>query len=107
MKMSAKDAVPLGNFSICLSSFIRYFLNSTRPHPLKNGNGVLVDMDLAIIMIPLIICGSSFGSLMNTLLPTITINISYIFLMMCTNLLGVKNILMVRKRENAAFAKKE
>lgn len=107
MKMSAKNAVPLGNFSICLSSTVRYFLNSTRPHPLKKGKGILVDYDLSVIMIPLIICGSSLGALMNTLLPTIAINISYIILMIMTNVLGVFNLRNVRLKENAAIKKKE
>ena len=103
--MSAKNAVPLGNFSIFLSSFIRYFVNSKRPHPLKNGKGILVDYDLALIMIPLIICGSSLGALLNNILPTIIINIAYIVLMMCTNILGVYNLVNVRKKENAKFKK--
>lgn len=106
MHMSAKNAVPLGNFSIFLSSFLRYFVNSTRPHPLKKGKGILVDYDLAIIMIPLIIMGSSFGALFNNLLPNIYINISYIVLMGLTNCLGIFNLISVRKKENANFLRK-
>jgi uncharacterized membrane protein YfcA len=107
MKMNVKNAVPLGNFSIFFSSLIRYFLNSTRPHPLKNDQGILVDYDLAIIMIPVIVVGASLGALMNILLPTIFINISYIILMLCTNVISVNNFIKVRIKENDAFAKKD
>ena len=42
MKMSVKNAVPLSNFSIFVSSSLRYFINARKPHPLKNGKGKII-----------------------------------------------------------------
>lgn len=100
MKMSVKNGVPLSNFSICVSSTLRYFINSGRPHPLKKGKGILVDYDLNIIMIPMIVSGSMIGATMNTFLPSAVINILFIVLMIATNILGFFNIKKVRDKEN-------
>ena len=101
MKMSVKNGVPLSNFSICVSSSLRYFLNARRPHPLKNGKGILVDYDLSIIMIPMIVSGSMMGATMNTFLPSSAINILFIILMITTNIVGVFNFKKVRNKENS------
>ena len=71
--MSMGNAIPLSNFSIFLSSAQRYLLNSTQSHPSKNGTGVLVDYNLAIIMLPCIISGVSVGGIVNNLLPKIIV----------------------------------
>lgn len=76
-KFDAKNAIALSNFSIFLSSLIRFFANSNRPHPLKNGKGLLVDHNLAILMLPLIVSGSSIGVILNILLPNLVIIASY------------------------------
>ena len=99
MKMSVKNAVPLSNFSIFVSSTLRYFINARKPHPLKKGKGILVDYDLCIIMIPMIVAGSMLGATANTFLPSSIINILFITLMICTNILGVFNIKRVNERE--------
>jgi len=71
--MSMGNAIPLSNFSIFLSSAQRYLLNSGKPHPSKNGTGLLVDYNLAIIMLPGIISGVSVGGIVNALLPKIIV----------------------------------
>ena len=80
-RFNAANAIPLSNFSIFLSSIVRYFLNSKVPHPLKNGTGLLVDYNLAIIMLPTIISGVSCGAIISKLFPAIIINLSYIILL--------------------------
>ena len=74
----AKNAIALSNFSIFLSSLIRYIANARKPHPLKKGRGVLVDQNLAILMLPLIISGSTFGVILYIWLPDIVIIASYV-----------------------------
>ena len=54
---NTKNSICLSNFSIFMSSFIIYIYNSNKCHPLKNGKGIIVDMNLAIIMMPMIISG--------------------------------------------------
>ena len=76
-RFDAKNSIALSNFSIFLSSLIRYIINSSQPHPLKNGTGILVDMNLAILMLPLIISGVSIGVILNILMPNILIIASY------------------------------
>ena len=80
-KLGTKFAVPLSNFSIFLSSFIRYIVNSGRPHPLKNGTGLLVDYDFGIIMLPGIVSGVSLGGIVHSLMPELVINIAYFVLL--------------------------
>lgn len=77
-QFDAKNAIALSNFSIFLSSFIRFLANAHRPHPLKNGKGLLVDHNLAILMLPLIVSGSSIGVILNIWLPNLIIIASYV-----------------------------
>ena len=60
-RFDAKNAIALSNFSIFLSSVIRFLLNAKKPHPLKKGKGLLVDHNLSVLMLPMIISGVSFG----------------------------------------------
>lgn len=78
-KFDAKNAIALSNISIFLSSLMRFFYNAKRPHPLKNGKGLLVDHNLAILMLPLIVSGSSIGVILNILLPNLVIIFTYTF----------------------------
>ena len=77
LRFDAKNSIALSNFSIFLSSLIRYIINSSQSHPLKNGTGILVDMNLAILMLPLIISGVSIGVILNILMPNVIIIASY------------------------------
>lgn len=76
-RFDAKNAIALSNVSIFLSSFIRFIVLARRPHPLKNGKGLLVDMNLSILMLPLIISGVSIGVILNILFPDLVIIASY------------------------------
>ena len=62
-KFNPQNAISISNFSIMLSSLIRYLLLSKQSHPLKHGKGVLVDYNLSIIMLPAIVSGVSFGGI--------------------------------------------
>lgn len=76
-RFDAKNAIALSNFSIFLSSLIRFLVNAHRPHPLKNGKGLLVDMNLSILMLPLIVSGVSIGVILNIWLPNLIVIGSY------------------------------
>lgn len=78
-RFDAKNAIALSNVSIFLASLIRFVTLSRRPHPLKNGKGLLVDMNLSILMLPLIISGVSIGVILNIMLPDLLIISSYAF----------------------------
>lgn len=68
-RFDVKNSIALSNFSIFLSGLIRYILCMPVPHPLKHGKGLIVDLNLGIIMLPLIISGVSFGGILNIIMP--------------------------------------
>jgi uncharacterized membrane protein YfcA len=51
-RFDAVNAISLSNVSVCLSYFIRFYINSKKPHPLKQGKGLIIDLDLATLMMP-------------------------------------------------------
>jgi uncharacterized membrane protein YfcA len=40
-------------------------LTARKHHPLKNGKGLLIDMNLGIIMLPMVVSGVSIGVIAN------------------------------------------
>lgn len=96
-----KNAIALSNFSIFLSSFIRYILNSGKSHPLKNGKGILVDLNLGIIMLPMIISGVSCGSILNIMAPQILVIFFYIILLAYIGInLSIKAVSLFKKERD-------
>jgi hypothetical protein len=55
--------------SVFVASLVRYLINSAKPHPLKNGKGLLVDINIMVIMLPMIVSGVSFGVIANVASP--------------------------------------
>jgi len=55
--------------SVFIASLVRYLINSSKPHPLKNGKGLLVDINVVVIMLPMIVSGVSFGVIANIASP--------------------------------------
>ena len=68
-KFDAKNAVTVSNFSSFISSAQRCFLNRNQTHPLKNGTGLLIDYNFGVLMLPAIVSGVSFGSMLNIVAP--------------------------------------
>ena len=56
-KFDPKNSIALSNFSTFLAAILIYILNANKSHPLKKGKGIIVDMNLIIIMLPMIISG--------------------------------------------------
>ena len=57
-KFDPKNSIALSNFSVFLSSFIRYLINYKNPHPIKKpGTGIMHDYNIAIIMLPIVVIG--------------------------------------------------
>jgi len=55
--------------SVFVASLVRYLINSNKPHPLKNGKGLLVDINVMVIMLPMIVIGVSLGVIANIASP--------------------------------------
>ena len=66
-----KSAIALSNSSVAVASIIRYLQNLPKSHPLKEGDGVLVDYTLASIMLPSIVVGVIAGSIVNKVFPSL------------------------------------
>ena len=76
-----KSAIALGNSSTAVAAILRYFINLPKSHPLKEGNGVLVDYTLATIMLPAIVVGVIAGAIVNKLFPEILLAITLVLLL--------------------------
>lgn len=100
-KFDPKNAIALSNFSIFLSSAMRYLLNSNKSHPLKNGTGLIVDLNLACIMLPLIISGVSFGVILNIIMPDLIISLCFVGLLSYLGYGVLKKAIGMRKKETA------
>jgi hypothetical protein len=55
--------------SVFFASFIRYLINSRKSNPLKNGKGLLIDVNMMLVMLPMIVSGVSFGVIANIASP--------------------------------------
>lgn len=98
-----KEAIAISNGSIFTASLIRYLLNFNKPHPLKNGKGILVDMNLTTLMLPFIISGVSVGVLINILAPGIAVRVAFIVVILYLAIGIFRKILALRKKENEAI----
>lgn len=74
---TVKKAVPISNAAICFASASRFLWNAPLPHPNKNGKGVLVDHNLAMLMMPMAISGSSIGVIVNIIMPEAVVAIVF------------------------------
>ena len=86
-----KTAIGISNASICVSSIVRYLYNFRAPHPDKNGKGIIVDYNIASLMLPGIVMGASFGVIANQILPVVFIvTCLSILLILLTFVTGLK-----------------
>ena len=86
-RFDAKSAVALSNFSIFLSSLVRYLLFIKEKHPLKDGTGLMLDYNVSIICLPLIIAGVSIGVIVNIAMPGVIVCLVYVVVV---GVLGVR-----------------
>ena len=55
--------------SVFTAGLVRYLINIKKTHPLKNGKGLLVDINMMVVMLPMIVSGVSFGVIANVASP--------------------------------------
>ena len=61
-----KASIALSNITILFSSYVRMIMNRNKTHPLKTNcegkpSGVLIDYNIATLMLPMIIVGAMCG----------------------------------------------
>ena len=100
---NAKQAIGLSNASICVASIIRYIVNFKKSHPLKNGKGVLVDYNVASLMLPMIVVGATTGVMINKILPPIIVAIIFTILLVFFNITTLRKLLKIQADERMKF----
>ena len=71
-KFDTKQAVAISGFTILFCSISRFVFYMNEKHPEKNA--VVIDYNLAAIMLPIILMGSMLGVLVNIAIPSIYLN---------------------------------
>ena len=76
-----KSAIGISNATVAVSALLRYILNFRKSHPLKNGTGVMVDYNVASVMLPSIVVGVIVGGIVNKVVPSVYLVIGLILLL--------------------------
>ena len=67
-----KNAIAISNFTIFICSATRYIYTLDKKHPEKK-EYVLIDYNIAIVMLPTIMMGSLTGVFLNIILPAVVL----------------------------------
>ena len=78
-----------------MASIIRYIINFNKNHPLKAGTGVLVDYNIASLMLPMIVVGATTGVMINKILPPIIVAIVFSVLLIYFNITTLRKLLRI------------
>ena len=98
-----KQAIGLSNASICVASICRYIFNFNKSHPLKQGKGVLVDYNIASLMLPMIVVGATTGVMVNKILPPIIVAIVFTILLVFFTITTFRKLLKLIAAERVKF----
>lgn len=79
--MSTKEAISLSSFAIICSSLARYVQTIKWKHPEKDA--VVIDYNIAAVMMPTVLVGSFVGAFLNVIMPTIIIIIVLTLVLWC------------------------
>jgi hypothetical protein len=88
-KFDIRESIAMSNASVCISSVVRFFLILKKRHPLKP-YGVVVDYDIATLMLPSIMFGANLGVILNLILPEAVIVLIFICVLL---LLFIRTVL--------------
>ena len=100
---NTKQAIAQSNASIFVSSVARYLFNFNQSHPYKNGRGILVDYNIASLMLPMITVGASVGSIVNKILPSFMIAILLTVLLIFVGFTTLRKLLKIIAQERVQY----
>ena len=86
-----------------MASICRYIFNFNKTHPLKQGQGVLVDYNIASLMLPMIVVGATTGVMLNKILPPIVVAIIFTILLVYFTVKTFLKLLNINKVEAEKF----
>ena len=92
---NTKESISLSNASLCVASICRYFVNWPKTHPYKNGTGVLVDYNIASLMLPMIVVGATTGVMVNKVLPSVVIAVILTILLLAISYMTLRMLLRI------------
>jgi len=75
-KFDTRESIGMSNVSVFFSSLVRFILILKKKHPLKDF-GVVVDYNIATLMLPSIMVGANCGVIINLLLPEVAICVCF------------------------------
>lgn len=102
-QFDARNCIALSNATILVSSCIRYVVNFKAAHPLKEGTGVLIDYNVATMMLPMIIVGAALGVMVNEILHELVMNIIYTVVLALIFITILHKFIKARQAETAKF----
>ena len=96
------QAIAISNSTIFLGSAVRFFGFSIRQkHP--NKDATIVDYNLASVMLPLVIFGSFFGTIVSSILPDAVLTIFIGILMIYLTYDSLSKAVTMWKKETVAI----
>ena len=101
-KFDTREAIALSNASVFISSLERFILILSKKHPTKSF-GVIVDYNIASLMLPSIILGANVGVILNLILPTVVITIVFTIILILLFIRTVLKASALYSAENLAL----
>ena len=98
-----KSAIALSNATVAVASIARYVVNLPESHPLKNGAGVMVDYNVASIMLPAIVLGVVAGGIINKVFPDYMLVGVLVLLLIVLIISAWIKLCQIQKREAEEF----
>ena len=99
---STKNAIALSGFTIFSCAVVRFLFFLNHKHPEKDA--VLIDYDLASIMLPIVMAGSMIGALASITLPNLILQILLTILMVSLTILTGLKGRSIYQKENMRLA---
>ena len=96
-----KQAVAQSNASIAICGMIRLVFNSQKPHPLKEGKGLLVDYSQSSLILPGLVVGATVGVMINNLLPEVIIVAGFTSILMVMSVVTLRKLIHIISHDKA------
>lgn len=94
---ATKQAIALSNCGIFAGSLARFILNYRQRHPHKDAKSI--DYSIVMVMLPMVLLGSTIGVQANTVLPELILLIGMTTLIVFIAIKSIFNAIKVRRKE--------
>ena len=94
-----KNAIAVSNFTIFTCSVTRYLYTLDKKHPVKK-HSVIIDYNIAIVMMPTVMIGSILGVFVNIVFPAVMLQLALVVLLVFTTSQSFRKARELYKKEN-------